>query len=1072
MIASVVAFWPLHAVAATPAPQLSAAWSLYYDGKSVAARRGLEDFLTGPEGQDPDKRRSALSTLLQICVHSLSDDCLVRYAPEYAEVLGKVSAATDVQRLDMARDAGYYLYAAQLARGPPDAVAAILKPGNWTHEHPYDVELYLRRQLLAADIALRLDQPLAASRSIDKVLSLAAAVNTPRDASVTLAWALSDAMETLLVLGDAERAYGLFRATGAAIGQALPPRSVDAALFSLRAGLVLEAVGRDADAQRLLDAAVASLDRIELDADVRRRLLGLALEAKAASCALQLELDCARAALARHPAADLYAEPGRVPASPGEVRYLAIRAMSAAFGQTPDPVAAEALKAPLAFRSEGGERDALQVYRAVGAALALPPGVARQARLQDAGRRIRDLARHLPEAPFGAWYRSSSLDQGLLRLALTQAEALPGQDGADVAFTLLQLASRRGRSFDADALTVLGQAHDALQRRSVHQALRLRVRRDAAERERLRTVAEAMLTGPQTGARPQLDFAVRMQFRAYAQRISAASAGLAKAGISTSGTNSVTLKQLQAVLAPDEAALMVAPGVGGLVYMCVRHDAAFRRVAPVDLGPAFTIDARLVQAALTAGNAPSDTLDAQFPVAAAVRLYDRLIRPFEPCLKPGDQILWLPALADTGLPLAALLERAPPRLGTGYDLSQAAWLARSHAVAYAGSASVIVAARTGPRPPAAAFDFLGVGDPEFSGVTAAGEDRTTILMRGVRGGATLAGLPPLPETQDELERSARGFKSATLLVENAATEGGFRRQLGGYRYLSFATHGLLRDDLQGLAEPALALTPVSGQDPLDDGLLTAPEIADLNLSARFVALSACNTANFDLSQMAQDLPALASAFAVAGVPAALGTLWPVESQTGKQVVAATFEGLRAGLGPAQALAQAQRAFLGAPPSRAYLHPRFWAPFVILGDGGLAPAADPGALNLRSVETLGDGSDEVLRIQRAPGAVLTRSSAARNGKERAPGVTASASTGHGPQWRQVSGTASAEAFLAALGARVIVGGKIAAGPSPPSKASMRPPAPRSAPGAATGWPSRWPRWPAARPWTTGARRSRW
>lgn len=40
----------------------------------------------------------------------------------------------------------------------------------------------------------------------------------------------------------------------------------------------------------------------------------------------------------------------------------------------------------------------------------------------------------------------------------------------------------------------------------------------------------------------------------------------------------------------------------------------------------------------------------------------------------------------------------------------------------------------------------------------------------------------------------------------------------------------------------------------------------MNLSASFVALSACNTANFDLDAMAQDLPALASAFAVSGVP--------------------------------------------------------------------------------------------------------------------------------------------------------------------------------------------------------------
>src|SRR5690606_27923601 len=153
---------------------------------------------------------------------------------------------------------------------------------------------------------------------------------------------------------------------------------------------------------------------------------------------------------------------------------------------------------------------------------------------------------------------------------------------------------------------------------------------------------------------------------------------------------------------------------------------------------------------------------------------------------------------------------------------------------------------------------------------------------GVRAGARFDGLAPLPETRRELQASASGFHQPRLLLGEAATERAVRGDvLGAYRHLSFATHGLLREDLQGLADPALVLTPVSASDPGDDGLLTASEIADLNLQASFVALSACNTANFDFDQIAQDLPALASAFAVSGVPATLGTLWPVDSRTGE-----------------------------------------------------------------------------------------------------------------------------------------------------------------------------------------------
>ena len=957
---------PLGAAAADLTPTRQA-WSLYYQGKALQARRGLEDYLGDPAGQASDDRLIVLETLLDICLQSLAEPCVAKYAPVYADLAGRRPFANDVQKIEAARRAGYYLFAAQAPQMSKEGLAAILANGNWTLDHPYDVGLYLRRRVLSANLNLRLGRVEAAERDIDKVLSLIASLDDANSIRPTVIWALSDIMETLLALGDTERAFGLLRASSARIGANLAPRSVETALFALRAGRVLDEIGRPGKAREFLDLAVATLDQIELDPEVRARLLAVALTSKANLCNA-VDVACARDALARHPFRELHASADHAPGSFAEIQYLEARATTAALSGAPDPAVAAVLQRPLAFRPEPDEVEAIKVYQAMGRALASPAGEARSAALREVARQVRVLARQPREAPFGAWYRSGSFDQGVLRLTLAQAEAFKGEDGADLVFTLLQLVQRRGQTFDADALTVLGQARTALERRAVHQALRLRVRRDALEREKIAAVTGGFAAASAT-PRPKPDFAVRHRFRDYAARIDAASAGLSKAGLAVAGTNLVTLKQMQAVLGPNEAALMLAPSTGdALVYMCVRRDASLRRVVRADLAT-LRPDARLIQAALTAGHAPSEALDAQYPVAAATRLYDIFIRPFEPCLKPGDHILWLPDLSLTGFPLAALLEQAPPRLERGYDLSQAAWLARSHAGTYAGSAAVVVALRKAPAPPAAQFDFLGVGDPEFSGVTPGGEDRARIVTRGVRASAGgVSTLPALPETEDELRRSAAGFRNPRLLLEDAASEGGFRRELAGaYRYLSFATHGLIRDDLQGLSEPALALTPVSSASALDDGLLTAPEIADLNLSARFVALSACNTANFDIGQMAQDLPALASAFAVAGVPAVLGTLWPVDSTTGMEVVAGAFERLRAGRAPAEALAEAQRAFLAGPPSRAHLHPRFWAPFVVLGDGGLAaPTERPSAPLKVSLVEAPQGRGEILQVARGEG----------------------------------------------------------------------------------------------------------
>jgi CHAT domain-containing protein len=72
-----------------------------------------------------------------------------------------------------------------------------------------------------------------------------------------------------------------------------------------------------------------------------------------------------------------------------------------------------------------------------------------------------------------------------------------------------------------------------------------------------------------------------------------------------------------------------------------------------------------------------------------------------------------------------------------------------------------------------------------------------------------------------------------------------RSRLADYRVVYFATHGLVAGDVQGLGEPSLALTLPKEPSDLDDGLLTASEVAQLKLNADWVVLSACNTAAGD-----------------------------------------------------------------------------------------------------------------------------------------------------------------------------------------------------------------------------------
>src|SRR5690606_29701463 len=162
---------------------------------------------------------------------------------------------------------------------------------------------------------------------------------------------------------------------------------------------------------------------------------------------------------------------------------------------------------------------------------------------------------------------------------------------------------------------------------------------------------------------------------------------------------------------------------------------------------------RLLQAALTASHAPSEALDSQFPASAAARLYAALIAPVEDCVRPGDHLIWLPAAAITPVPLAALLPEPPPAQGKGFDLSEADWLIKRNAISYAGSASLIAAARGPGARIEADRDFLGVGDPLLAGVTSTGASRAELVTRGTRR----SGHAPLPEPRAELRESAVGF---------------------------------------------------------------------------------------------------------------------------------------------------------------------------------------------------------------------------------------------------------------------------------------------------------------------------
>src|SRR5207237_752200 len=197
-------------------------------------------------------------------------------------------------------------------------------------------------------------------------------------------------------------------------------------------------------------------------------------------------------------------------------------------------------------------------------------------------------------------------------------------------------------------------------------------------------------------------------------------------------------------------------------------------------------------------------------------------------------------------------------------------------------------------------------------------------------------LPRLEDTADELRAVAKqlGASLTDIHLRQDASETMVKRaRLADYRVVYFATHGLVAGDIKGLGEPSLALSIPDQPTELDDGLLTASEVAQLKLNADWVVLSACNTIAGD-KPGAEALSGLARSFFYAGARALLVSHWAVDSAAATRLTISAFDRLKSNtkMGRAEALRQAMLGYLNDASSPGNAYPARWGPFALIGEG--------------------------------------------------------------------------------------------------------------------------------------------
>jgi CHAT domain-containing protein/Tfp pilus assembly protein PilF len=200
-------------------------------------------------------------------------------------------------------------------------------------------------------------------------------------------------------------------------------------------------------------------------------------------------------------------------------------------------------------------------------------------------------------------------------------------------------------------------------------------------------------------------------------------------------------------------------------------------------------------------------------------------------------------------------------------------------------------------------------------------------IRGVRGAQS--SLPRLVFTREEADAilaaapARAGLKAVDFRANRSTATGD---DLGRYRIVHFATHGLLNSEHPELSGLVLSLVDQTGRP--QDGFLRLHEIYNLRLPADLVVLSACQTA-LGKEIKGEGLVGLTRGFMYAGAPRVVASLWQVNDAATAELMKRFYRRmLREGLRPAAALRAAQ---IELWKQRQWQAPYYWGAFVLQGE---------------------------------------------------------------------------------------------------------------------------------------------
>ncbi|NNE34655.1 MAG: CHAT domain-containing protein [Rhodothermales bacterium] len=307
-------------------------------------------------------------------------------------------------------------------------------------------------------------------------------------------------------------------------------------------------------------------------------------------------------------------------------------------------------------------------------------------------------------------------------------------------------------------------------------------------------------------------------------------------------------------------------------------------------------------------------------VSSASRLYQQILEPVDDVLVDKDLII-VPHGVLYNVPFETLLfeDVDVPVDSTALSYSTLPYLVRRHAVSYTYSATLRdILGRRKSSP--VDRQFLGIAPIEYTSTTKPDRPFPGPIATLEGAGTEVKSILNLfsPPYRPILRRLSK--RSTVSLGRRASEQAIVEMELNRYRYIHFATHGLVNDSIPELS--GLMMHPSSEEA---DDILHLGEIYGMDLNADLVVLSACETGKGKFVT-GSGVVGLTGGFLYAGARNVVVSLWQVDDFSAATLMKPFYIRFLRQADYRQALRFAKLEMIASEGRHS--RPYFWAPFIL------------------------------------------------------------------------------------------------------------------------------------------------